>query len=301
MNERQINAFRQVIRLGSVTAAARSLSVSQPAISRLIRDLEADLGFDLFERRAGKVFPTPEARAFASEVERMYYGMARLSQFAEEMRDMHHGALSIATLPMVSFQILPQALSQFLTTFNRMRVTHNVHNSPRVLDMVAAGQADIGLAQSMPGRHDVRRLASWRTDCVVALPTAHALAGRDALGPTDLVGVPMVALSHQTVTAGYVAERFATAGAAQTIAVESQPSYSACALVSQGIGAAIVDPFTPRAFPKEQLVVVPFEPAIPFDLHLLGHAEQAPSRSAAAFAEVLIAVMDATPGVRRLD
>lgn len=89
MNERQINAFRQVIRLGSVTAAARALSVSQPAVSRLIGDLEAGLGFPLFERRAGKLYPTPDARNLASEVERMFYGLERLERFARDMRGLH--------------------------------------------------------------------------------------------------------------------------------------------------------------------------------------------------------------------
>lgn len=300
MNERQINAFRHVMRLGSVTGAARALSVSQPAVSRLIADLEYDLGFALFERRGGKVIPTPEARGLADEVERMFYGMARLEQFARDMKGLRQGSLSVATLPMVSFRILPRALGRFLAAYDGLRVTHNVHNSPRVADLVAAGQADIGVAQSASGRGDITHLASFRTDCVVALPAEHPLAARDALSPDDLRGVPMVALSFQTVTAGYVTERFAEAGVVQTVAVESQPSYSACALVAEGVGCAIVDPFTPQLFDPGVLTTVPFLPAVPFDLHILGHAEQTLSRPAAAFADLLIAEMEATPGVRWL-
>jgi len=300
VNDRQINAFRQVMRLGSVTAAARALAVSQPAVSRLIGDLEADLGFALFDRRAGKLFPTPEARSLASEVERMFYGLARLERFARDLGGLQQGSLSIATLPMVSFQILPRALAAFLKENSGLRVTHNVHTSPRVADLVAAGQADLGIAQTAQGRSDVRHLQSWRTDCVVALPAGHPLANRALLAPSDLAGVPMVALSFQTVTAGYVTERFAAAGIAPSIAVESQPSYSACALVAEGLGAAIVDPFTPRLFSNDALCTVPFAPAIPFDLHLLGHADQPLSRPAAALATILTRTMDATPGVRRL-
>ncbi|WP_226781026.1 LysR substrate-binding domain-containing protein [Oceaniglobus trochenteri] len=300
MNDRQINAFRQVMRLGSVTAAARALAVSQPAVSRLIGDLESDLGFALFDRRAGKLFPTPEARNFASEVERMFYGLARLERFARDMHNLRQGSLSVATLPMVSFQILPRALSAFLKDHNGLRVTHNVHTSPRVADLVAAGQADLGIAQTAPGRSDVRHLQSWRTDCVVALPVGHPLAGYAQITPQDLKGVAMVALSFQTVTAGYATERFAEAGIAPEIVIESQPSYSACALVAEGLGAAIVDPLTPRQFPPTALCTVPFAPAIPFDLHLLAHADQPLSRPAAAMATTLAETMDATPGVRRL-
>lgn len=300
MKERQVNAFRHVMRLGSVTAAARALSVSQPAVSRLIADLEADLGFALFERRAGKLFPTPEARGLAGEVERMFHGMVRLERFARDLRGMRQGVLTVATLPMVSLHVLPRALARFLGEYSGLRVTHNVHTSPRVADLVAAGQADIGVAQIAVGRRDVRRIASWRTACVVALPFGHPLAGHSVLTPRDLDGVAMVALAHQSVTAGYVSERFAAAGVSPDIVVESQPSYSACALVAQGLGAAIVDPFTPRLFGPNTLTTVPFAPEIPFDLHLLGHGEHPLSRPAAAFCATLTTELEATPGAHRL-
>ena len=293
MTERQITAFRQVMRLGSVTAAAKALSVSQPAISRVISELEMDLGFPLFERRAGKLFPTQDAHCLASEVERMFYGLDRLDQFAREMRGLHHSTLAIATLPMVSFRIVPRALSRFLKSHEGIRVTHNVHNSPRIVDQVAAGQADLGVAQLPPGRTDVLRLASWRTHCVVVLPAGHPLADRAVLGPRDLKDSPLVVLSSQTVTAGYVTERFDRAGITPKVAIESQPSFSACGLVVEGAGISIIDPFTPAIFPETLLRSVPFEPAIPFDVHLLAHAEKALSRSAQMFAETFMNTMDA--------
>lgn len=292
MTERQITAFRQVMRLGSVTAAAKALSVSQPAISRVISELEMDLGFALFERRAGKLFPTPDAHCLASEVERMFYGLGRLDQFAREMRGLQHSTLAIATLPMVSFRIIPRALSQFLKSHNGIRVTHNVHNSPRIVDLVAAGQADLGVAQLAPGRTDVVRLASWRTQCVVVLPAEHPLATREVLGPKDLKDIPLVVLSSQTVTAGYVTERFDQAGITPNVVAESQPSYSACGLVAEGTGISIIDPFTPEIFPDTVLRSVRFEPAIPFDVHLLAHADKALSRSAQKFADIFQEEMD---------
>ncbi|MEO0382525.1 MAG: LysR substrate-binding domain-containing protein [Pseudomonadota bacterium] len=300
MNERQINAFRHVMRLGSITAAARALFVSQPAVSRLISDLEADLGFPLFERRSGKLFPLPEATVLGHEVERMFYGLERLDQFAREMRGLRHGRVTIATLPMASFSVLPRVLRQFLSQHDGIRVTNNVHNSPRIADLVAAGQADIGIAQLAPARNDVRRLASWRCPCVVALPVDHALAGSSQLTPHDLAGAPMVALSHQTVTASYVTERFAEAGVTPDIRVESQPSYSACGLVAEGVGVAIVDPLTVALFPVDRVVVVPFAPTIPFDLHVVGHADRPLSRAASALVDLFIEEMRTTIGVERL-
>src|SRR6056297_109775 len=155
MNERQISAFRHVMNLGSVTAAARAMSVSQPAVSRHIADLEADLGFALFERRSGKLHPLPEARTLGQEVERMFYGLDRLKAFAREMRGLAHAQIAIASLPMASFRILPRVVSAFVAAHPGIRVTHNVHTSPRIVDLVAAGQADFGIAQLAAERTDV--------------------------------------------------------------------------------------------------------------------------------------------------
>ncbi len=301
MNERQVNAFRLVMKLGSITSAARALNVSQPAVSRLIGDLERDLGFPLFERRSGKIFPTPDARGLAQEVDRMFYGLERLERFAREMRGLHHGTLSLASLPMVSFEVVPRSLGRFLPMHKGVRVTHNVHTSPRILDLVGAQQIDLGIAQMEGPRSDVRRIASYRTHCVCVMAPNHPLAGRESLEPHDLEGEPIVALAFQTATASAVTQRFAEAGVALDLAVESQPSYSACALAAEGIGIGIVDPLTPSVFASDRLRTVPFEPAIPFDLHVLTHADRTLSRAASAFIVVLLEAIEEMPQVRRLD
>ncbi|MEM6739560.1 MAG: LysR substrate-binding domain-containing protein [Pseudomonadota bacterium] len=282
MNERQITAFRHVMRLGSVTAAARAMRVSQPAVSRHIADLETDLGFPLFERRSGKLHPLPEAQTLEREVDRMFYGLDRLRAFAREMRGMAHAQISIASLPMASFRILPRVVSSFLAKHPGIRVTHNVYTSARIADLVGAGQADFGIAQLPPGRADVRRLAGWRCPCVVVLPAGHELGEAPLLTPEDLADVPLIALAHQTVTAAFLTERFSQAGIAPKIIAESQPSYAACGMVAEGLGATVVDPFTPSIFPEGVLTTVPFEPSIPFDVYLIGHPERAPSRAVQA-------------------
>lgn len=301
MKERQISAFRHVLRLGSVTAAARAMSVSQPAVSRLIADLEADLGFPLFLRRGGKLLPLPEAQVLGEEVERMFYGLERLRAFTREMQGLSHSRISIASLPMASFRILPSAVGAFLRAHEGVRVTHNVHTSQRIADLVAAGQADFGIAQLPMGRADVRRVAAWRCPCVAVLPAQHPLAGRDQLTPKDLEGIPFVALAHQTVTAAFVTERFSKAGITLNIVAESQPSYAVCGLVAEGLGVAIVDPFTPRLFGDSVLSAVPFEPVIPFDVFLVVHSERPLTRAMHTLIDLVMAEFDRTEGAERLD
>lgn len=301
MNERQITAFSHVLRLGSVTAAGRAMAISQPAVSRHIADLEAELGFPLFERRSGKLLPLPEAHALGREVERMFYGLDRLKAFAREMRGMSHARISIGGLAMASFRILPAAIATFLRAHEGVRITHNVYSSERVADLVAAGQIDFGIAQLQLGRSDVRRIAGWRCPCVVVLPEGHPLASRSVLNPRDLDGAPMIALAHQTVTSGFVTDRFSEAGFSPRIVAESQPSYTACGCVAQGLGLAIVDPFTPAMFAADGLRSVPFEPVVPFDIFLVAHAERPLPRPVQALIDLVVAEFDRADGVFRFD
>ena len=88
IKQRQIEAFRAVMTAGGVSAAAAFLNVSQPAVSRLIRDLEAQIGVALFERRSGgRLQPTRDALILFREVERYFISLDQITQTAAGLRD----------------------------------------------------------------------------------------------------------------------------------------------------------------------------------------------------------------------
>jgi DNA-binding transcriptional LysR family regulator len=299
MNLRQLEAFRAAVAHGSFTRAAEAMGVSQPAVTRLIADLEAAVGFRLFDRGVGGAVPSPEAAMLHEELERSYLGLARLSQVAREIRDLRRGHVRVAAMPAVASMMAPTVIARFVAAHPEVRVTLDGHTAPRVLDLTAAGEFHLGFAHCPQPRADLTVLAQYRLDCVVVLPPSHALAAAEAIGPGDLDGVGLVALSHHTVTAGHVDTVFAEAGVTPAIRVECQPSYAACALVAQGVGVAIVDPLTPQVFGPETLAVRPFRPAVPFDFAVVRPEAGAIPAAAEAFAATAIDQLDARPEMRR--
>lgn len=287
MNQKQLTAFRMVMRHGSITEAARALLVSQPAVSRLIADLEASVGFALLFRTGGRAQPTPEAYQFFQEVERMFYGLERLSQVATEIRTLKRSIFRVASMPMVSFEILPATLRRMIEQHGGIDISHDVHTSARILDLLASRQIDLGVAQTDPGRQDVEILAAFRTDCVCVMAPDHPLAGREVIRPDDLHRQPMIALNFRTLTYSYLTRCFAEAGVSPRIVVETQPSYSACSLAALGAGVSVVDPITPDLF-AGRLRVIPFEPAIPFDYQIMKPAGVPTSRIMAHFLQELL-------------
>ena len=78
MNFRQLKAFNAVMQTGSITGAAKQMLVSQPSVTRLIRDLELNLGFALFVRQGRGIIATVEARRFHLAVESTFLNIERL-------------------------------------------------------------------------------------------------------------------------------------------------------------------------------------------------------------------------------
>src|SRR3569833_4459823 len=98
INSRQVEAFRAMMLTGSVTEAAKLMKVTQPAVSRLLRDLQALLKMELFERRGTGLVPTAAALALYTEVERSFVGLERITAAAEVFWGCCFGFLWFAVL-----------------------------------------------------------------------------------------------------------------------------------------------------------------------------------------------------------
>src|SRR5215208_5375680 len=115
INQRQVEAFRAVMIAGTVTTAAAALRISQPAVSRLIRDLETRIGVALFERRSGgRLRPTTDANTLFRDVERYFVGLEQISQTAAGLRRRSFGSLRVASLPALYVRLLPRFIGRFL-------------------------------------------------------------------------------------------------------------------------------------------------------------------------------------------
>lgn len=285
---------------GSITRAADVMHISQPAVSRLIAGLESDIGFMLFIRSGGKTQPTAEAESLIEEVDFFFSGLEKVYAAAKEIKMLQRGQIRLAGMPAVSFRLLPEIVGAFCHRYPAVKVTMDVHTSPSIVKLLTARQFDLGLAQMPEVRPDIDVLATYRMECVCAMPPGHRLAGHDRITAIDLQNEPMIALSHHTLAAQHVAQNFLAADVRPSIMIESQPSYAACALVAEGAGLAIVDPLTCRFFGRDRIVAVPFAPAVPFDVRLMRPAGAPTSNVSAEFAAATISFLDDVSEMSRL-
>ena len=269
MDVRQIEAYHAVMTCGTTSRAADVLAISQPAVSKAVAALERAIGFDLFDREKGRLVPTAEGQLFFREVQDTFAGLARLRSAAARIRDHGSGDLRVACLSAFSTNLLPGAIKRFCERNPTVAVTLTVASSSGIRDLVASNQIDVAVTADEIDVAGVEAIPFARIPGQVALPPGHALCERDAIRPTDLDGLPFVALAPEDTTRREAEAIFARFGVAPRIVVETAYSSTICALVLSGIGCGIVDPVTAAGYRERGLVLKPMTPPVAFRTLLL--------------------------------
>ncbi len=243
MNFQQLKSVREAVRRGfNLTEVAHVLHMSQPGVSRQIRELEDELGIALFvragKRLTGLTAPGVEVLPI---IERMLLDAENLKRASDDFMQQSSGRLSIAATHSQARYALPAAVSDFRRHFPE--VTLNLHQgSPRqVAEMLLAGEADIGIATEALTRYDeLVALPCYRwTHCVIVPPGHELLDG----GPITLERIAR----HPVVTydAGYtgrthIDEAFARAGLVPDIVLTAMDADVIKTYVELGLGLGIV-------------------------------------------------------------
>ncbi|SAL00738.1 LysR substrate-binding domain-containing protein [Caballeronia ptereochthonis] len=299
MSLRQIEVFRAIMMTGSISEAARSLYVAQPSVSRVLQVTESRLGFLLFERMRGRLYPTPEAKRIFEEVMRAYEGIERVDNLVRSLSDGSSGKLNIVCSPSLGVHLVPLAIARFHAEFRQLPIqfeplTHN-HLVPRVL----FGKGYIGVSMFEVEHPNIvtMPMESGQVLCVAKKGT---LARRRALDPKQIAGMPWIDYEHDTPLGRIVGKVFRNERRPEPI-VRVRSAISACTLAREGVGVAIVDPFCIDDAMRDALDVVPLRAD---DAHrltaslLYSHIEPL-SNAARRFVEILHVVLTAHLAPRR--
>jgi DNA-binding transcriptional LysR family regulator len=268
MNMRQLQAFRAVMLIGTVTGAGELLRLTQPTISKLVADLEHEVGLKLFERASGRLIPRAEAHTLLHQVDKVFTAMEDVERNARQLGRGQAGHLRLVAIPALALDFLPGVMASFLELRPDVTIELNVRPANRVVDWIATNRATLGFASDVAANAGVTMEPFRALSGVVALPSAHPLSRRAEIEPRDLAGERFISLGRDATFRHHVDRIFEEAGVARRIAVETGISATACALVRQGAGVAIIDPMTAVCQAEAPGIVLrPFRPEVPFTVH----------------------------------
>ena len=288
MNLRQLEALHAVIVGKTVTRAAEILCISQPAVTRLIADLESNVGFSLFERRKGRLYPTAEGLALYEVVDRAFIGVEQIAQAAKEIREHHRGTVNIASAPSLGLGYLPRVIKDFLEIYPGVTFSLHIRSSHMVTQLLMAGQRyDLGVANLHMDDPFMNKELLIRTCLVCVLPPGHRLKDTVVICPADLEDEPFISMGPEHNTRYVVDDTFQSAGVKRKVNIETQLSQAICDFVLAGAGVALCEPITASRFEPLGVIVKPFKPAITLDFTLLYSPNRQPSRVTCKFVSFL--------------
>lgn len=242
MELRHLRYFVAVAQELSFTRAAKRLNIAQPPLSQQIRDLEAELGCELFERPGRRVLLTSIGRELLPEAEQILESVERFRERAGQRARGEQGLLRIALISAYATPKFAAMLRAFQRKSPGLRIELSNHPSIWQFEALVRGEIDVGIvrpARKMPPGISTRMLR--RESMRLAVPTLHPLAKKKSVEWRELAGEPLILVEPGVASPDYYAgffERARAAGVAPAVRQYTSNVATKLWMVSAGLGIA---------------------------------------------------------------
>jgi LysR family transcriptional regulator, cys regulon transcriptional activator len=226
----------------NITAAAREVRTSQPGVSRQLKLLEAELGFDLFERRGRTLARTTAAgEDIVARAATILREMQNIQRTSAELSEADGGSLSIATTHTQARYVLPQVIGAFRAKYPRVRLHLHQGTSEQIAEMVERGRVDFAMATGSDELFPrLIRLPVYRWHRAVVVPHGHPLAFAGKLTLDKLADFPIVTYVFSISGRSSLPALFETAGLSLDVALTARDSDVIKTYVRIGLGVGIL-------------------------------------------------------------
>lgn len=185
MDLRQLRAFSAVMDSGLVSKAAEEIGVTQPAVSKIIKGLEEEFDVVLFDRRKGRLVPTPEARYLKNVARSLLDQINDAQRHLKDYGNLRVGDLRVLSIPGPTLFFLPSLISRFVGEESAVTVSVMSWPTPNVVNWISNHQTGIGLAEWYTEDPFINvETFHLPVSCVMAAD--HPLARKDVITPKDL-------------------------------------------------------------------------------------------------------------------
>jgi DNA-binding transcriptional LysR family regulator len=273
MRLRHIEVFNAVMLTGSVSAAARLINVTQPAVSRILAHAEVQLGFALFKRTKGRLVPTTEAQTLYPHIERLFRQLDDVQRLATSLKGgQRDDALTILTVLALSYEIIPRALKAFRAKHPDVHVSVQALHSPQIISALALQEADVGFVFSNVAHPALEQqaMAHGRMMCVAPKGMLGSkIAKKASASLQDIAPHPVINLDVRDPVGMHLSQACRDAGVGLQSVVTVQTYHAALALAHHGVGIALVDSCTAVSADPDKVLVLPLQPELIVPIHSL--------------------------------
>ncbi len=253
MNFQQLRSVRETARRGfNLTEVANALFTSQPGVSRQIRELEEELGIDIFERNGKRLTGLTEpGKEVLHIVERLLLEAENLQRAGETYSGKTTGTLSVAATHTQTRYVLPSAVQRFRVTFPHVRIALQQSAPEHIAEWVLSGKADIGIATEGLSRFDgLVSFPCYEWHHVIVVSDGHPLLERKKLTLEDLASYPLVTYDQGFTGRSHIDEAFASKQIVPDVVLTAMDSDVIQQYVAMGLGVGLVASMAAEQLPK---------------------------------------------------
>ncbi len=249
---RQLQFFLAVADQGSVSGAARMLSISQSSVTEAIKALERDLGVALFERRSRRLEITYKGHQFLRHARKILAEVADARGAFEDERARQGGRLNLGVTSLVAGYVLSDLLSRFRRANPAIQVSAIEDNGEYLEHLLIGGELDVAvLVTSSLHNRDALQVETLQVSPFrLWLPLGHELVGSDAIGPDDVAAEPLIMLSVDEIEEA-TATLLRSLSARPNVAFRTRSVEAVRSLVATGAGVALLPDLVYRPWSLE--------------------------------------------------
>lgn len=188
----RLRVFDTVARRLNFTKAARELNISQPAVTKHIKELESHFGNALFDRNGNRIALTRSGEVLLNYTDRLFavyremeFGMANLNRESK-------GVLRLGASTTIAQYVLPIVLARFHQKFPLIRVSLTVGNTEAVERLLSSKKIDLGIIEGASKNKRFRYTRFLKDEIALTLRNGHPLAKRNAIKPEELKKIPLL-------------------------------------------------------------------------------------------------------------
>jgi LysR family cys regulon transcriptional activator len=243
MNFQQLRSIREASRRGyNLTEVANVLFTSQPGVSRQIRELEQELGVDIFERNGKRLTGlTDPGKGILQIIDRLLLEAENLQQAGREYSGLKNGTLTVATTHTQARYALPTVVQAFRSAFPEVRIALQQSSPEHIAELVLSGKADIGIAtEGLSQFDDLISFPCYQWSHVIVVPDGHPLLSCRPVSLKDLAAYPLITYDVGFTGRGHIDSAFQQAGIATDIVLTAMDSDVIQQYVALELGVGIV-------------------------------------------------------------
>lgn len=243
MNFQQLRIIRETVRRDfNFTEVANALFTSQSGVSKHVKDLEEELGVELFIRKGKRLIGLTEpGQELVGIVDRMLMDAANIRRVAAQFANRDEGELTVVTTHTQARYALPEIVARFKQDFPKVHLALRQESPGEIVERLRRGEADIGIAtEALDAEPSLATFPFYSWHHAVVVPEGHALASRSEVTLAELAQHPLITYHEGYTGRASIDRAFAEAGLAPDIVMSALDADVIKTYVELGLGVGIV-------------------------------------------------------------